>query len=296
MRCLGILLSTIAAVGFWTSSCVAQTESLAELVDGQVKRLANGFKFTEGPAADSRGNVYFTDIPNERILIWTIGGELQTHRENTGRANGLYFATDGSLLACEGGARRMTSQSPKGKVRVLTDTYGDGKYNSPNDLWLDKWGGVYFTDPRYGSQDGREQDGFHVYYISPNGKQVIRVIDDYVKPNGIIGTSDNKTLYVADAGGNKTYAYSITGPGAISNKSLFCDSGSDGMTLDHLGNLYLTTGAVRVFNSTGKDLGNIAVPEGPANVTFGGKDFSTLFITAKTGLYSVKMKVHGDGR
>jgi gluconolactonase len=296
MRCHGILLSTIAAVGFWTSSCIAQTESLAELIDGQVKRLANGFKFTEGPAADSLGNVYFTDIPNERILIWTIGGELKTHRENTGRANGLYFASNGSLLACEGGARRMTSQSPKGKVKVLTDNYGGGKYNSPNDLWLDKWGGVYFTDPRYGSQDGKEQDGFHVYYISANGKLVTRVIDDHVKPNGIIGTSDNKTLYVADAGGNKTYAYSITGPGAISSKSLFCDSGSDGMTLDHLGNLYLTTSSVRVFNSKGKDLGNIAVPEGPANVTFGGKDYSTLFITAKTGLYSVKMKVHGDGR
>lgn len=296
MRCIGMLLSMIATVGLWVTSCVAQTENLTELVEGKVKQLANGFEFTEGPAADDRGNVYFTDIPNERILIWTIEGELKTHRENTGKANGLYFTPKGSLLACEGGARRLTSQSPKGKVKVLTDTYGRGRYNSPNDLWLDKWGGIYFTDPRYGSQDGKEQDGFHVYYLSPKGKQVTRVIDDHVKPNGIIGTSDNKILYVADPGDQKTYAYDITGPGQISNKRLFCESGSDGMTLDQLGNLYLTASSIRVFNSVGKDLGKIEVPEGAANVTFGGKDYSTLFITARTGLYSVTMKVRGDGR
>jgi gluconolactonase len=296
MRCNWMLLSMLATVGFWASSCVAQTENVTELVDGKVEQLAKGFKFTEGPAADDHGNVYFTDIPNERILIWTIGGELKIHREKSGSANGLYFTANGSLLACEGGARRLTSQSPQGKIKVLTDTFGGGKYNSPNDLWSDKWGGVYFTDPRYGSQDGKEQDGFHVYYISPNGKLVTRVIGDHVKPNGIIGTADNKTLYVADPGDQKTYAYDITGPGQISNKRLFCESGSDGMTLDHLGNLYLTASSVRVFNSAGKDLGQIEVPEGAANVTFGGKDYSTLFITARTSLYSVRMKVHGDGR
>ena len=291
-----IFLSAIVTVGFWSTSCLGQTVNIAELVDGKIKQLAGGFKFTEGPAADDRGNVYFTDIPNARILVWTIGGELKTHREKSGKANGLYFTPKGSLLACEGGARRITSQSPQGKVKILTETYGEKKYNSPNDLWLDAWGGIYFTDPRYGSQEGTEQDGFHVYYISPKGQKVTRVIDDHVKPNGIIGTADNKTLYVADAGGNKTYAYRITGPGEISNKKLFCESGSDGMTLDHAGNLYLTTSSIRVFNSAGKDLGSIAVPEGPANVTFGGKNYSTLFITAKTGLYSIKMKVHGYGR
>jgi gluconolactonase len=296
MRCQWIFLTAILVGGVWANGCYAQTENLDDLVKDKVEQLANGFRFTEGPAADDRGNVYFTDIPNSRILIWTLEGELKTHRENSGKANGLYFTPNGLLLACEGGARRMTSQTPKGKIKILTDTYEGGRYNSPNDLWLDKWGGVYFTDPRYGSQDGTEQDGFHVYYIAPNGKHVTRVIDDHVKPNGIIGTSDNKILYVADAGAGKTYSYAITGPGEIGRKSLFCESGSDGMTLDHLGNLYLTTNSVRVFNSAGKDLGSIAIPEGPANVTFGGKDYSTLFITAKTGLYSLKMKVHGDGR
>ena len=122
------------------------------------------------------------------------------------------------------------------------------------------------------------------------------MIDDHVKPNGVVGTSDSKTLYVADAGGGKTYAYSIKGPGKIGDKRVFCESGSDGMTLDELGNLYLTTNRVQVYNSSGTHVGNIPVAEGPANVTFGGEDFRTLFITAKTGLYSVQMKVRGDGR
>jgi len=141
-----------------------------------------------------------------------------------------------------------------------------------------------------------EQDGFHVYYLSPNAKRVTRVIDDHVKPNGLIGTSDNETLYVADSGGGKTYAYSIRGPGKIKGKRLFCNSGSDGMTLDELGNLYLTSGSVRVYSPAGDAIGDIPVPEGPANVTFGGSDYKTLFITARTGLYCISMKIRGDGR
>jgi gluconolactonase len=296
MRFVGMLVIVMNVVGLFAVGCFAQTDGLSDLVDGQLRLLATGFKFTEGPAADARGNVYFTDIPNQRILVWGVDNKLKTHRENTGNANGLYFTTDGALIACEGGTRQVTSQSPKGGVKVLTQSYGGGKYNSPNDLWIDKWGGIYFTDPRYGNQEGMQQDGFHVYYISPNRKQVTRVITDHVKPNGIIGTSNNKILYVADAGGNKTYAYTIAGPGKISEKRLFCESGSDGMTVDSRGNLYLTAGSVRVFNSAGDSLGNIAIPEGPANVTFGGKDYSTLFVTARTGLYSLAMKVRGDGR
>ncbi|MEC7567207.1 MAG: SMP-30/gluconolactonase/LRE family protein [Planctomycetota bacterium] len=291
MRTLVYVSLSLTAV-----SAEGQTLDLNDLISGEVERLADGFAFTEGPASDDRGNVYFTDIPNERIHVWTTDGELRLHRENTGRANGLYFTKQGVLYACEGGARRVTKQSKNGRVRTITDSFAGGKYNSPNDLWVDAWGGIYFTDPRYGSQEGMEQDGFHVYYVSPNGKSVSRVIDDHVKPNGVVGTSDNKTLYVADAGGGKTYAYSIKGPGKIGDKRLFCESGSDGMTLDQFGNLYLTTNSVQVYNSSGTHLGNIAVPEGPANVTFGGKDYRTLYITAKTGLYSVSMKVRGDGR
>ncbi|MFQ5730351.1 MAG: SMP-30/gluconolactonase/LRE family protein [Planctomycetaceae bacterium] len=259
------------------------------------RKLAGGFKFTEGPAADRNGNVYFSDIPNGRIHKWNFSTrKLSTFREKSGRANGLYFDRKGNLLACEGGNRRMTSISPAGKVTVLTSKYDGKRYNSPNDLWLSPTGGVYFTDPRYGSQEGREIDGFHVYYIAPDRKTVTRVLDDLKKPNGIIGTRDGKTLYVADPGAGVTYRYQIRKDGSLTGKTLFCKSGSDGMTLDEKGNLYLTRGAVVVFNPRGEKIAELRFPEGPANVTFAGKDRKTLFVTARRGIYSLRMQVKGQ--
>lgn len=273
---------------------VARAES--DLVAGEVRKLAGGFRFTEGPAANAKGDVYFTDIPNERIHVWTVEGELKTFRENSGQANGLYFDAEGNLLACEGGNRRVTSIAPDGKVTVLADAYEGKKLNSPNDLWIDPKGGVYFTDPRYGSEEGRELEGYYVFYISPDRKKVSLVIDDLVKPNGIIGTPDGKILYVADAGGRKIYRYSIGDDAAsLSGRTEFAPQGSDGMALDEKGNLYLTSGKVTVYNPEGEKIAEIVTPEGPANLTFGGAGGKTLFITARTSLYAVPMKVTGAG-
>jgi gluconolactonase len=268
----------------------------------KVEKLAGDFKFTEGPAVDAKGNVFFSDIPNNRIHIWSVDGKLSTFRENSGGANGLFFDREGNLIACEGTARRVTSTAVEtantglraGKVTVLADKYNDKKLNSPNDLWIDTEGGVYFTDPRYGQEKDLEQDGFHVYYISADRKSVTRVINDLKKPNGVLGTSDGKMLYVADPGDSKTYRYDIQGAGKLGNKKLFAQQGSDGMTLDSRGNLYLTGRGVIVYGPDGKMLETIAVPEGPANVCFGGKDRDTLFITARTSLYAVKMRVKGQ--
>jgi len=260
----------------------------------KVEKLADGFTFTEGPASDAKGNVYFSDVPNSRIHKWSLDGKLTTARENTGRTNGLYFDRRGNLLACEGGNRRLTSISPDGKVTVLADAYQGKKLNSPNDLWIDPRGGVYFTDPRYGPQDGLEQDGFYVYYLPPGGKELVRVLDDLVKPNGVVGTADGKLLYVADAGDGKTYVYRIQADGSLSGRKLTAPLGSDGMTLDERGNLYLTRGAVHVYSPEGQKIATIEVPEGPANVCFGGADRRTLFITARKSLYSVRMTVRGQ--
>ena len=258
------------------------------------EKLHGGFEFTEGPAADAQGNIYFSDIPNSRIYRWSLDGALTTFRENSGRANGLFFDARGDLLACEGGNRRVTSIDPDGEVAVLADQFEDKPLNSPNDLWVDPRGGVYFTDPRYGSLDGMEQDGFHVYYIAPDRKSIHRVIKDLVKPNGIIGVNDGKTLYVADAGDNKTYRYEILGPGRLGDRKLLIERGSDGMTLDAQGNIYLTQGSVYVYDAAGRSLGKIDVDEAPANVCFGGADFRTLFITARTSLYAMPMNVAGQ--
>ena len=262
--------------------------------DAKVEKLAGGFKFTEGPAVDAKGNIYFTDIPNNRIHIWSIEGKLSTFREKSGGANGLFFDKHGNLIACEGGNRRVTSISPAGEVTVLADKYNGKRLNSPNDLWIDPAGGVYFSDPRYGSKEGLEQDGFHVYYIAPDRKQITRVTNDLKMPNGVLGTSDGKLLYVADPGASKTYAYPIEGPGKLGEKKLFAEQGSDGMTLDEKGNLYLTGKGVNVYSPAGKKIETIAVPEGPANLCFGGKDRRTLFMTARTSLYAVAMRVRGQ--
>jgi len=267
-----------------------------EAPGAQVKKLAGGFRFTEGPASDAEGNIFFSDIPNNRIHKWSLDGKLTVFRENSGGANGLFFDKNGNLLACEGGGRRLVSINPKGEIEVLADKYQGKRFNSLNDLWIDPKGGIYFTDPRYGSRDNMEQDGEHVYYLSPRRNKLIRVIDDMVRPNGLIGTPDGKILYVTDHGGGKTFSYTINQDGTLSNKKLFAPEGSDGMTIDNQGNVYLTRGAVAVYNKNGEKIEVIKVPEGPANVCFGGKDNKTLFITARTSLYSVRMSVSGVGR
>lgn len=280
-----LLLMTRISLGGGKASVVA--------TDAKVEKLAGGFRFTEGPAADARGNIFFSDIPNNRIHKWSLDGKLTTFREDSGGANGLYFDQKGNLLACEGGGRRLVSIDPKGNVTVLADKYDGKPFNSLNDLWIDPKGGVYFTDPRYGRRDNMQQDGEHVYYLTPDRRKVIRVIDDMVRPNGIIGTRNGEKLYVADHGGKKTFVYKINEDGTLSNKKLFAPEGSDGVTTDNQGNVYLTTKVVAVYNKKGEKIEEIEVPEQPANVTFGGRDKKTLFITARTSLYAVRMRVKG---
>jgi len=286
---------TIALILVVVAATVCNAQSTGVVAPGaEVKKLAGDFRFTEGPASDAAGNVYFTDIPNNRILKWSVQeGKLSTFRADSGGANGLYFDKDGNLLACEGGGRRLVSITPAGEVTVLAEKYDGKKLNSLNDLWIDPEGGVYFSDPRYGNRDGMEQDGEHVYYLTPCRREIRRVIDDMVRPNGVIGTPNGKRLYVTDHGGGKTFVYSVNKNGTLSDKKLFCSKGSDGMTIDARGNIYLTTDVVAVYNRKGEKIEEIKVPERPANVTFGGADNKTLFITARTSLYAVDMQVKG---
>jgi len=279
-----------------TTTGLCAEDSSVTAPGATVEKVAGGFSFTEGPATDAEGNIFFTDIPNNRIHKWSLEPDsagLSTFRENSGGANGLYFEKDGNLLACEGGGRRLVSITANGEVTVLADKYQGKPFNSLNDLWIESKGGIYFTDPRYGNRDGMEQDGEHVYYLSADRKNLIRVIDDLERPNGLIGTPDGKLLYVGDHGGNKTFVYNINEDGTLSGKKLFAPEGSDGMTIDNEGNIYLTRGAVAVYNKEGRKIQTIKIPESPANVTFGGKDKQTLYITARTSLYSIKMRVKG---
>ena len=279
---IALVFMTVVSYGAEKVSVVAE--------GAKVEKLAGGFKFTEGPAADAKGNILFTDIPNNRIHKWTLDGKLITFKQDSGGANGLFFDKKGNLLVCEGDSRRVVSIGRNGRKKVLADRYDNKQLNSPNDLWADAKGGIYFTDPRYGDRSGMEQGCECVYYLSPDRKKLSRVIDDMVRPNGIIGTADGKTLYVADHSGGKTFVYTINADGTLSNKKLFAPEGSDGMTIDNEGNIYLTTNVVAVYNKNGEKIKTIEVPEQPSNVCFGGKDKRTLFITARTSLYSVRMR------
>jgi len=254
--------------------------------------------FTEGPAADREGNVFFTDQPNDRILKWSIEERLTVFLEPSGRSNGLYFDRQGHLLACADLKNQLWSISPEGDVTVLVRDYQGKLLNGPNDLWVRPDGGIYFTDPYYKrpywNRGDPEQGGQFVYYLSPDQETLMRVDEDLVQPNGIVGTEDGQHLYVADIGASKTYVYAIRGDGSLGNRRLFCEMGSDGMTLDEKGNVYLTGNGVTVFDPSGRKIEQIEVPERwTANVCFGGKDRRTLFIAASKGLYALRMSVSG---
>ena len=262
-----------------------------------LQKLAGDFSFTEGPACDAHGNVFFTDQPNDRILKWSTEGKLSTFMHPCGRANGLSFDREGNLWACADETNQLWRIDPAGKVTVVVKDYQGKLLNGPNDVWIRPSGGLYFTDPYYKRdywKRGPKELGEFVYYLAPDSKTLARVIDDLKQPNGIIGTPDAKVLYVADIGAGKTYRYSIQKDGSLTDKNLFCSLGSDGMTIDNEGNIYLTGKGVTVFNKSGAQIEHIEVAEPwTANVCFGGKGRHMLFITASKSLYGMKMRVKG---
>lgn len=293
-----VLNFNLALLAMMFAACTGTKDPGSGIIahEAELVRVDSGFGFTEGVAADKAGNIYFTDIPASRIHFYTVSDQGSVFIENTNRSNGLQVDGKGNLLACQGGpGGKFVSISPEGEVTVLAEGYDGSPFNSLNDLWMDARGGVYLTDPRYGNRDNLSQDGEHVYYLTPDGNKVIRVVDDMVRPNGLIGTPDGRTLYVTDHGGRKTWKYNIQEDGTLSDKQLFAPEGSDGMTIDSKGNVYLTSGAVKVYNPAGELIETIVTPEGPTNVCFGGKEKDILYITARTSVYKIRMKVTGVG-
>lgn len=264
----------------------------------QLEKLADGFQFTEGPSSDPDGNICFTDQPNNRIMLWNNKAGLSVFMEPAGRSNGLSFDNVGNLWSCADEKNELWKISPDKKVGKLLNTYEGKLLNGPNDLWISPERGIYFTDPFYKrtwwDHADMPQEKQCVYYLKPDHKTLVRVADDLQQPNGIVGTPDGKKLFVADIRGNKTWSYSINSDGTLSDKTLFCEMGSDGMTIDSEGNIYLTGTGVTVFDKNGKRLGNIRVPESwTANVCFGDRNLKSLYITASKGFYRIKMKIRG---
>jgi len=298
-----MVLFRLVFLGLFCGLTMWAGESKIIAPQATLQKLAGGFEFTEGPACDADGNVFFTDQPNDRILKWSTEDKLSTFMQPCGRANGLCFDSQGNLWACADETNQLWRIDPAGKVTVVIKDYQSKLLNGPNDVWLRPDNGLYFTDPYYKRpywKRGPKELPECVYWLSPDRQTLTRVIDDMVQPNGIIGTPDGKTLYVADIGGSKTYRYRIEADGSLTDKKLFCGRGSDGMTIDNEGNVYITgkwgqTG-VTVYDSAGNKIEEIAVPEQwTGNICFGGKDRHTLFVTASKGLYSLRMKVKGVG-
>jgi len=260
--------------------------------------VSRQFSFTEGPATDSKGNIYFTDQPNNKIWCYNTKGVLSVFKDTAGRSNGTYFDKQGNLITCADENNELWQINPSGKVKVLLSGFQGRKFNGPNDLWIDAKGGIYFTDPyyqrSYWTRTKPDLEQQRVYYLPKGADSAIIVAEDVKTPNGIVGSADGKILYVADFGKGKTFKYRISEDGRLSGQEIFTNMASDGMTIDGRGNLYLTGNGVTVFNSQGQKIDHIAVPEKwTANVCFGGKKRNILFITASEGVYVMKMKVKG---
>ncbi len=291
------LPKTLLALALTVTASLGAAESPVIAPGATLEKLAGGFAFTEGATCDRAGNVFFTDQPNDRILEWSTAGKLSTFLQPCGRANGMYWDHTGNLLACADEHNQLWSITPAGKTTVLVKDYQGKLLNGPNDVWERPDGGLYLTDPYYKRSywtRGPKEQGEHVYYLGPDRQNLRRVTEDLRQPNGITGTPDGKTLYVADIGAGRTYAYDIQPDGALAHKRLFCTLGSDGMTLDNQGNLYLTGHGVTVFSPEGQRIEHIAIAEPwTANLCFGGADRRRLFITASQNLYGLRMRVAG---
>ncbi|HZZ82871.1 MAG TPA: SMP-30/gluconolactonase/LRE family protein [Gemmataceae bacterium] len=299
---LRFVLPTIASL-LLVVPLSAQEEKIPHIGPaGKITKLDAKFQFTEGPAVDAKGNVYFTDIPAEKIHKYGVDGKLSTFVENSNHANGLMFNSKGELVACEMDGQIVAYDIASKKKRTVIDKYDGNRFNAPNDLVVDKSDGVYFTDPSFRAPKPMPQNKLGVYYTDGKGK-VTRVIDNLPNPNGVLLSIDEKTLFVFPTGQAGMMAYPIESPGKIGKGKIFCNlkqpegkqgTGADGATIDNKGNLYITSAiGIQVFDPHGKLLGVIRLPEQPANCCFGGADMKTLCVTARTSFYTIPMEATG---
>jgi gluconolactonase len=299
---LGLLLAVIAVAAH------AEEEGASLVAPGEkIQKLAGGMKFTEGPAwIPATKTLVFSDIPNSKLMQWREGDGLSVFRQSE-QANGNILDLQGRLISCQHAARNLVRTETDGSITVLADKFDCKRFNSPNDVAVRSDGTLWFTDPPWGLTGPGELPGHWVFKLDPATGAVEPVIKDLAMPNGIIFSPDESRLYVADTGGHERHpnsdlrklpagihCYEVSKDGRLGKKLFQIEQGSDGMKADVKGNLYTTNGGkVQIYSADGKKLEQIDVPEGPANCCFGGDDLKTLFITARTSLYSIRTKNPG---
>ena len=302
LACVLALCSTL----YSTAADAADGESLVA-PGAKVAKLAGGMKFTEGPVwLPAQKKLVFSDIPNSKLMQWNAQDGLSEFRKSE-NANGNILDLQGRIISCQHGARNLIRIEADGSTTVLADKFDGKRFNSPNDVAVRSDGTLWFTDPPWGLKGPHEIPGHWVYKLDPKTKK-IDVIHKYLAmPNGIVFSPDETRIYIADTGGHTRHpdpkfhklpasiqCHLVSADGKLGKKLFHIQAGSDGMAVDVQGNLYTTHGGkVHIYNADGKELEQIDVPEGPANVCFGGDDFKTLFITARTSLYSVRLKHPG---
>lgn len=308
-------------------SCAEDDDTVVEAgliaTDAQIQNLGDGYSFTEGPAVDKNGNVFFTDQPNDIIYKWNAStNEITTFLEGTGRSNGMAFDKDGNLIACADMHGELWKIAPDGSHEVLVDNYNDKMLNGPNDVWINPVnGGMYITDPMFPrgywedsdprkqgwppthSEQAEEGKGGHVYYLAPGSTELVRVTtqagwESDSWPNGVVGSPDGKKLYVNKWEGDNmggTWEFDINADGTLSNLSKLSDIGGDGMSMDEKGNIYISNGfGVVVLDPNGNELLRIFTGGGATNNVFAGSDGKTLFITGPVDkVNSLQMNVQG---
>jgi gluconolactonase len=293
----GVLIASALSGGSYTMSELK--DILAE--GAAIEKLAGDLKFTEGPVWRADGHLLFSDIPADTIYQWTPGQPLKVFRKPCGNANGHTLDRQGRLISCEHSSRRVSRTEKDGTITTLADRYEGRRLNSPNDVVVRSDGSIYFTDPTYGIRpDQAELDFRGVYRIGTDGRLTL-LVRDFVQPNGLAFSPDEKRLYIADSQVNHIRVFDVQPDGTLTNGRLFADMRSpgkdgaaDGMKVDTQGRIFATgPEGVWVFAPDGKLLGKIIPPEVPANVAFGDKDYRTLYMTARTGLYRVRLKTPG---
>lgn len=274
---------------------------------GLVQVVRDDFEFTEGPAYDPTSKtLYFSDIPANKIYALDAKGEVSVFLDPSNHTNGIVSRRDGEstgkLFACQMDGQIVAYDTKTKATEVLADQYDGERFNAPNDLVVDRDGGVYFTDPLFRAPQPLPQEIQAVYYRAADGN-VTRVTGPIAAPNGVALSPDGKRLYVVPSMQAEMLAYPVTGPGKLGDETVLCKlvqpegksgTGGDGMVVDVEGNLYITSQlGVQIFSATGEYRGIVQTPQVPANVTFGDEDGKTMYITARTGLYKVRMPIAG---
>lgn len=287
---MDMTLATVAV--FVTLSLPAQDFS-----DIKVEKVSAGHRFTEGPVWSREGFLLFSDVPNNRVLKFEPGKGTSVFREDSQGTNGNTFDAQGRLYSCESRSRRLVRLNKDGQWEVLAERWQGKRLNAPNDVVVRRDGHIWFTDPAFGEQaDKRELDFYGVYHITPKGEMEL-VARPQGRPNGIALSPNGRILYVANSDERNVRAYDVDRNGKATNERVLIsgiDGVPDGMRVDENGNLYVTCRGVAIYSPQGKLLHMIEIAETPANCAFGDPDLQTLYVTARTSVYRIRLNVKGS--